>query len=454
LNVLAPPGGDIPPELPQRLGWGSNAWDEDPGDDWQVNSGVAWDYVYQYITYGWESWGGGFVERFVRQAWEKDFIPIVVVYMLLGVPPNCGEGGSCYAQKLQNASTVAAYLASLERAAHEAAGSEAVIFNLEPDFYGYMQQFSHADDRPSGVQPDIPSSIPVALNKDGYANNLAGFGRYVVDMIHAAAPNALVAPMASAWATGSDPQSVTAAQAVQMASRAAAFINAMGGAQADLLVVEWSDRDAGSWLRPWWDDTDQETPRPTRAILWENALSQAAHKRLLLWQVPAGNRALDNTCEHYQDNRAAYAFEHARDLFDAGVIGVLFGGGAECMTQVWTDGGFVAAQAAIAYAAPDAPGGLAVTSSIGNTISLRWDENDEPDLWGYRLLYRRNPGGSSYELDVGRRNTSSLHLPLSGTWEIRVAAIDAMGNQSPASTPVMVTTTVDAESIFLPMVVR
>jgi hypothetical protein len=247
---------------------------------------------------------------------------------------------------------------------------------------------------------------------------------------------------------------MTAARAMQMASRAAAFIDAMGGAQADLLVVEWSDRDAGSGLRPWWDDTDQETPRPTRAILWENALSQAAQKRLLLWQVPAGNRSLDNTCGHYQDNRAAYAFAHPRDLFDAGVIGVLFGGGAQCMTQVWTDGGFVAAQGAIAYATPDAPGGLAVTSSIGNTVSLRWNENDEPDLWGYRLLYRRVPGDASYEIDVGRRNAFTLHLPLAGDWELRVSAIDAMSNVSQPSMPAVVTTTEDAQSLYLPMIAR
>ena len=35
-----------------------------------------------------------------------------------------------------------------------------------------------------------------------------------------------------------------------MGQRTAAFIDAMGGAQADLLVVEWSDRDAGSGLAP------------------------------------------------------------------------------------------------------------------------------------------------------------------------------------------------------------
>ncbi len=453
LNVLAPPGGPIPSALPQRIGWGSNAWDEDPGNDWQVNSGVPWDYVYQYITYGWESWGNDFVGRFVDQAWDKGFAPMVVVYMFIGMPPDCGESGSCYAQKLQNASSVASYLASLQRAA-QAAGSEAAIFNLEPDFYGYLQAFSNSDDRPPGVQPDDPSSIPVALNKSGYANNLAGFGRYVVDMIHTRAPNALVAPMASTWATGSDPHWVTAAQALEMAQRTAAFIDAMGGSQADLLIVEWSDRDAGSGLRPWWDDADQETPRPTRAILWENALSQAAHKRLLLWQVPAGNMTLDNTCDHYQDNRAAYAFAHPRDLFDAGVIGVLFGGGAACMTQVWTDGGFVAAQGGIAYAAPATPDGLAITSSSGPSVALRWDENVESDLWGYRLVYRRIPGGAQHAIDVGRRNAYTLLLPRVGDWEMRVIAIDAMGNVSQLSASVMVTTMVDAKSIYLSMLRR
>jgi hypothetical protein len=454
LNVLASPGGSIPSALPQRIGWGSNAWNEDPSQDWQVNSGVPWDYVYQYITYGWETWGGNFVGRFVDQAWDKGFVPMVVVYMFIGVPPDCGEGGACYAEKLQNATAVAAYLDSLERAAQEAAGSGTVIFNLEPDFYGYMQALSNAGDRPPGVNPDDPASIPVALNKSGYANNLAGFGRYVVDMIHTTAPNALVAPMASTWATGSDPQVVSAPQAMQMASRAAAFIDAMGGAQADLLVVEWSDRDAGSGLRPWWNDTDQDTPRPTRAILWESALSRAAHKRLLLWQVPVGNMALDNTCEHYQDNRAAYAFAHPRDLFDAGVIGVLFGGGATCMTEVWTDGGFVAAQGAIAYTAPTTPGGLAITGSADPTVALRWDENDEPDLWGYRLLYRRIPDEAQYAINVGRRNAYTLLLPLSGNWELRVAAIDAMGIISLPSDPVVATITVDAKSIYLPILAR
>jgi hypothetical protein len=454
ISVLDSARAPIPSGLPQRIGWGSNAWSETPGEDWQVNSGVPWDYVYQYITYGWESWGGNFVSRFVHQAWDKGFIPVVTVYMILGTPPDCGEGGECYADKLQNATAVQVYLESLKRAAEEAQGSETVIFNMEPDFYGYMQQLSNSGNPPPGVQPDDPSSYPVALNHGGYANTLAGFGQYIVDLIHATAPNALVAPMASMWATNADPQSVTAEDAIQMGRSTAAFIDAMGGDRADLLVVEWSDRDAGSGLRPWWDDTDQTVPRPTRAILWENALSQAAQKCLLLWQMPVGNMGLDNTCDHYQDNRAAYVFNHPRDLFDAGVIGVLFGGGAACMTQVDTDDGFVASQGAIAYASPATPMNLSARGVSGYNVPLRWDENSEPDFWKYRILYQEIALGLAYSLDVGRRNAFDLFLPRSGGWEIRLQAVDAMGNVSPPSAPIQVVTSSDAMSVFLPVIVR
>jgi hypothetical protein len=228
----------------------------------------------------------------------------------------------------------------------------------------------------------------------------------------------------------------------------------MGGAQSDLLVAEWSDRDAGSGLRPWWDDTNLALPRPTRAILWENALSAAAHKRVILWQMPVGNMSLDNTCDHYRDNRAAYVFQHPRDLFDAGVFAILFGGGAACQTQVTTDGGFVAAQGAIAYAPPLTPTGLDAGTVAGPLVPVHWNENTEPDLWGYRVSYQPAQGGSPVALDAGRKNALTLLLPRAGDWRISVAAYDAMGQVGPASTVITVTTAVNAQQVYVPLIRR
>ena len=452
--ILAPTDGAIPAGLPRRLGWGTNQWSGTPGQDWQVNSGVPWDYVYQYITYEWYSdpghWGGNFVGRFAQQAWNKGYIPVISAYLILGLPTTCGESPACYAQKLQNAGSVSNYLAALQMAATEARGSKPVIFHIDPDFYGFMQQNKYSS---TAAAPDDPSSYPVALNVPGYANNLAGFGQRVVDVIHSTAPNALVALQASKWSTNRDPNAVTAAEVPGLARSTAAFLNAMGGDRADLLFVEWSDRDAGSGERPWWDASNRTLPRPTRAVLWENALAAAAHKRLMLWQVPAGNINLDNTCTHYQDNRAAYLFSHPRDAYDSGVIAVMFGGGTSCMTSAATDGGFIAAQGAIAYNAPAVPGALAVLGSAGATVTLRWNENTEPDLAGYRLRYQQN-GGAASTLDLSRANSATLLLPSAGNWQISIAALDAMGRASAFSAPASASTTTGAARVLVPMARR
>lgn len=449
--ALTSPGDAIPSVLPQRLGLGTNEWSSTPGQDWQVNSGVPWDYVYQYIVEGWENWGPTFVNKFVTQAWNKNYIPVISVYMILGIT-DCSEDPACYAQRLQNGAVVNTYVASLQQAAQQARGAKPAIFHLEPDFYGFMQQLSNQPGRrPPGVRPDDPTSYPVALNRAGYPNNLAGFGQYIVDLIHATAPNALVAPHASMWATNQTPQIVPPTEVVNLAQRTASFINAMGGAQSDLYFVEWDDRDSG-WDGDWWDDTNRNLPRPTRAVLWENALSQAAGKRLILWQMPCGNMSLDNTCNRYQDNRAAYAFGHLPDLFDAGVIAVLFGGGAECMTRPSTDEGYIRDQAAMAYASPATPTGLVAGAPNGPIVPLFWQENSEPDLAGYRLSYEPLSGGTPTLVDVGRANAARLLIPQAGNWRIRLAARDAMGNVSGFSAAITVTTTVSAQQVFLPSV--
>ncbi|MEJ5203549.1 MAG: hypothetical protein WHV66_15105, partial [Anaerolineales bacterium] len=295
LNVLSEVTSSIPPGLPQKLGWGSNAWSENQLEDWQKNTGLPWNYVYQYITWGWEGWGGQFVQRFVRHSWQNGFIPVVTVYLMLGATGG-NENAAVYAEKLKEAAVVNAYLQSLERAVIEARGDKPVIFVIEPDFYGFMQQLSNSANPPAGVRPDDPDSYYVALNRSGYTNSLSGFGQYLIDLIHSRATNALAAPMVSMWGVNRDPMLATEAEVLAYVQRTAGFMVKMGADRADLITVEWSDRDAGRGIRPWWDDQDTQLPRPNRAIFWAHLMGKSLNKRLLLWQVPVGNMSLDDTC--------------------------------------------------------------------------------------------------------------------------------------------------------------
>jgi hypothetical protein len=96
---------------------------------------------------------------------------------------------------------------------------------------------------------------------------------------------------------------------------------------------------------------------------------------------------------------------------------------------------------------------LSLEAVNGAVASLSWDENSEPDLWHYRLRYQL-PGGNGYTLNAGRRNAAQLLLPQAGEWQVTISAVDAMGNESPSSAPVIVTTTVGLPGVYLPVVLK
>jgi hypothetical protein len=134
------------------------------------------------------------------------------------------------------------------------------------------------------------------------------------------------------------------------------------------------------------------------------------------------------------------------------VIAVLFGGGADCMTSASTDGGFIQAQGGIAYSPPAAPTGLSTNSPAGPVVQLRWNENTEPDLWGYRLRYTPISMTVPITMDVGPANATQLVIPAAGQWRVTAFAYDAMGHVSTAGNAVTVTITVDATRVYLPLI--
>ncbi len=73
--------------------------------------------------------------------------------------------------------------------------------------------------------------------------------------------------------------------------------------------------------------------------------TRRTHRAIVLWQIPLGNTMLDNTPGHYRDNRVQWWLSDPSDGHlaadrDAGVIALLFGGGAGGTTSIDTDGGY------------------------------------------------------------------------------------------------------------------
>ncbi|MCX7176289.1 MAG: M28 family metallopeptidase [Proteobacteria bacterium] len=75
-------------------------------------------------------------------------------------------------------------------------------------------------------------------------------------------------------------------------------------------------------------------------------------------------------------------------------------------------------------------------SELENDTSLRWRANTEPDLAGYRILWRE-PGEAlwRYSTDVGKATRHTLKGISKDNFIFGVAAIDRDGNSSPAGFP-------------------
>ena len=207
--------------------------------------------------------------------------------------------------------------------------------HVEPDLWGYGQRVS-AD--PTAIPVDL--SVAAAPECGGFGDDFAGFGRCLLAIARAEAPSALVGFHASAWAVGWDAFSNTDTDydIEADANATADFLAAVGAAEADLVVVEQSDRDA-AYDGSWWDDTNATLPSFHQAQTWVRALGERLHLAPLWWQVPYGNMDLANECDAYQDNRVDYFFDHPEELAAVGSLGIAFGAGADCMTTAESDGG-------------------------------------------------------------------------------------------------------------------
>jgi hypothetical protein len=319
----------LPSGWPHHLALGLS---DSPGDAQRLVHRVRLDLRYQYLAggvntgAGWATWNpaGTFASMYVRESIAAHLIPVLTYYQLLQSRPALGDDELHKdLSNLRDRSTMNAYWGDyslLLRRVAGAAGDHAAIVHVEPDLWGYLEQ-AHA----------------TALARS--------FARQLIALRDRLAPHVLLAWHLSVWGTGEDPtySKPSLAHMDWLARESAVFYESLH-AHFDLVFNDVTDRDAGFYRQiernpnTAWHPADFR--RHDRYIA---GFTRRTRTPVVLWQLPLGNTTLDNTWNHYRDNRLQWWLDdhtgqHLRATA-AGVIGLLFGGGAGGTTSVQTDGG-------------------------------------------------------------------------------------------------------------------
>jgi hypothetical protein len=304
-----------------------------PGDANTLVGRAPLDLRYQYLTggansgSGWATWNpdGTFASMYVSESVAAHVIPVLTYYQLLQSHPSAGTDELHRdLSNLRNRPTMRAYWADytlMLRRIAQAAGSATVIVHVEPDLWGYLEQ----------------------ANATALARS---FAHRLIALRDRIAPHVLLAWHLSVWGTKEDPtySKPTLSHMAALGATSAAFYESLN-AHFDLVFNDVLDRDAGFYKVIYgnphvgWGPADFH-----RHDVYIASFTQRTHTAVVLWQLPVGNTMLGNTWTHYRDNRVQWWLDdpsgkHLRATRDAGVIGLLFGGGASGTTSAGTDGG-------------------------------------------------------------------------------------------------------------------
>jgi hypothetical protein len=272
---------------------------------------------------GWSTWnpGGSFVTRYVRESRVAHVVPVFTYYQLLqSRGPGTGGEAAADLSHLRDAALMRAYWQDFSLLLRRARGRGLVVVHLEPDLWGYLEQAGQR----------APASR---------------FARHAIALRDRLAPNVALAYHDSVWGTKEDPtySKPSDARMAALGARSARWYRSLH-ARFDLVFHDVADRDAGfretvlgDGGKSAWTAADF-----TRRDAYLRALSRGTRRPVVIWQIPLGNSTLDQTWAHFRDNRVEYwlgSRAHLAALRDAGVVGLLFGAGADGCTTAQTDGG-------------------------------------------------------------------------------------------------------------------
>jgi hypothetical protein len=336
--ALAP----IPSGLPNTFQFG--LFNEDITS---MHPNVPYYWRYGYIA----GWRPSDVTNFIQQSLSHSpsYHSGFAYYWIYGSLTNCPYGDGNEVQKLNNASCMNQYYTDFKNfliATHNAT-TEPVIYVFEPDLEGVMQQETNGADNAANQPTKVRSSNMADVS--AYPDTYAGFHQAIAHLRDVYAPNVKLAIDISLWGTGDDLTICLRNGGCDwqtIANRTATYYNSFGSG-FDMLSFSPLDRDSACYFtgacnggsssnRWWWDDNSRE-PKFSTFSTWLGSVSQQTNKRVIMWQVPNGNRVYkseNNTSGHYQDNRPEYFLNptngraNIQEWMNAGVIGLMWGAGA------------------------------------------------------------------------------------------------------------------------------
>ena len=308
---------------------------DQPGGAASLKARGRVDLRYQYLTgglgaNGWSRWNpnGAFVSRYVAESRRAGLLPVFTYYQALPSSPGSGDEAQRDLATIADAATLRRYFADVALALRRIGRARAVL-HVEPDLWGHVQMASRRDDA---------RTVPGAV----------AFARRFVRLRDRHAPNVLLAYHLSSWGTNRShvASNFGPARTRALARRSARFYRSLG-TRFDLVFNDVADRDDGWRIHVNGERVPQhrfERGDFARHDRYLAAFTRATRKPVALWQLPVGSSGLPDTWQRYRDNRLEWWLRpgnqaHLRRTKRSGVIGLLFGAGADGCTTPRTDGG-------------------------------------------------------------------------------------------------------------------
>ncbi|SHI12931.1 RICIN domain-containing protein [Streptomyces sp. 3214.6] len=202
-------------------------------------------------------------------------------------------------------------------------GTSHDAIDIEPDFWGYVRSL--------GDPHKVAAQVSAANPKDcgSQENSAAGLSRCLISMAHKYAPNTAAGLHLTCW----DWETNTQACVKDYAK--------LGAQDADFLATDVSDRDAGWYAQPAHGGSDHfwTDQKAAATLQFYKTMAESVGKPVVLWQIPVGNMAQNNTLNHYKDDKVDWFFAHMNQVANAHVAGLFFGPGQQEQTTVESDGG-------------------------------------------------------------------------------------------------------------------